>query len=125
MEEMNLLSPTDELQLYAIHYVFIPRLNKQLNDFKCTWNSHPLRSEHGFIPNQLLLQGWSECKFDCDIDTEYGAEEGRQNPFDMGRVEVPRIAINLSAAQAQLLNSRFNLLRNSDCNGFYRYIDVL
>ena len=124
MEEMNLLSPTDELQLYAIHYVFIPGLNKQLKDFKCTWNSHPLQSEHGFIPNQLRLQGWSECNFDCDIDTEYGAEEGRQNPFDMGRVEVPRIAINLSAAQKQLLNSRFNPLRNSDCNGFYPYIDV-
>ena len=63
--------------------------NKQLKEFKGTWNSHPLRSECGFSPNQLWLQGLSECNFDCDIHIEYGAEDGKSNPFDMGRVEIP------------------------------------
>ena len=124
MEEMNLLSSTNELQLYALHYVFIPRLNKQLKEFKSSWNSHPLRSEHGFTPNQLWLQGLSDCNFDCDIDTDYGAEEGRSSPFDMGRVEVPRISISLSAAQEQLLTSQFQPLANSSCCGLDHYINV-
>lgn len=103
MEQMNLLPPKNELQLYALHYVFIPRLNKQLKEFKGTWNSHPLQSEHGFSRNQLWLQGLSECNFDCDIHIECGAEDGRPNPFDMGRVEIPRIGISLSSAQEQML----------------------
>ena len=124
MEQMNLLSPTNELQLYALHYVFIPRLNKQLKEFKGTWNSHPLRSERGFSPNQLWLQGLSECNFDCDIHIEYGAEDGRPNPFDMGRVEIPRISISLSSAQEQMLVAQFNPLANSECSGFDHYINV-
>ena len=33
IEEMQLLSPTDELQLYSLHFTFIPILNKLLREF--------------------------------------------------------------------------------------------
>ena len=42
MEDMLILSPTDELQLYALHYVFLPRNNRLLIEFKNTWNNHHL-----------------------------------------------------------------------------------
>ena len=60
----------------------------------------------------------------CDIHIEYGAEDGRSNPFDMGRVEIPWISISLSSAQEQMLVAQFNPLANSECSGFDHYINV-
>ena len=91
LEEIGVLSPNDELQLFALHYIFLPRLNKQLKEFQSSWNNHHLCSEHGFTPNQIWLQGLQDCSFDLNIDVHFGAEDGRPNPFDMGRVEIPRI----------------------------------
>ena len=54
MEEIGVLSPNNELQLFALHYIFLPRLNKQLKEFQSSWNNHHLRSEHGFTPNQIF-----------------------------------------------------------------------
>ena len=119
MEEIQLLCPTDELQLYSLHCTFSPILNIQLRDFQSSWNNHHLRSEHGFTPNQLWLQGLQDC-----VDDNFGAEDGRANPFDMGRVEIPRISINISTAQEHLLRAQINPLTYSDCNGLDHYINV-
>lgn len=124
LEEMQLLSPTDELQLYALHYVFIPRFNKQLKEFASSWNCHHLRTEHGLTPNQLWLQGLSDCKFNYDVEADFGAEDGQPNPFDMGRVEVPSTTISLTNAQEQVLRAQFNPLANSDYSGFDLYVNV-
>ena len=124
MEEIQLLCPTNELQLYSLHFTFIPILNKQLKDFQSSWNNHHLRSEHGFTPNQLWLQGLQDCNIDFNVDDNFGAEDGRANPFDMGRVEIPRISVNISAAQEHLLRAQINPLTYSDYRGLDHYINV-
>lgn len=124
IEEMQLLSPTDELQLYSLHFTFIPILNKLLREFQCSWNNHHLRSENGFTPNQLWLQGLQNIDFNIHIDDNFGAEDGRANPFDLGRVEIPRISVNISTAQEDLLRAQVNPLAYSDYNGLDHYINV-
>ena len=42
MEECGILMSTNEMHLFALHYVFIPRLNLQLSSFVEGWNNHPL-----------------------------------------------------------------------------------
>ena len=42
-----------EIDLFALHYVFIPRLNLQLSRFVEGRNNHSLRTEHGLSPKQL------------------------------------------------------------------------
>ena len=42
LEETGLFDPLDELHLYALHYVFVPRINKALSDFKDAWNHHAI-----------------------------------------------------------------------------------
>ena len=56
--------------------------------------------------------------------TIIGAEDGRANPFDMGRVEIPRISVNISTAQEHLLRAQINPLTYSDYNGLDHYINV-
>jgi len=41
--------------IFCIHYLFIPRINKDLERFRAAWNKHKLRTEHNQTPNQLLL----------------------------------------------------------------------
>lgn len=38
LEQHDLLDPIDEQHLYALHYIFVPRINRALNLFKNAWN---------------------------------------------------------------------------------------
>ena len=42
MEEDQLLDPSDELDLFALSYIFLPKINKSLNEFKKQINFHGL-----------------------------------------------------------------------------------
>ena len=57
LERNNLLNPNDELDLAALHYVFIPRINENLEKFKVSWNNHKLSTEKQKTPNQLYILG--------------------------------------------------------------------
>ena len=57
LEEVQELNIDNELHLFCLHYVFIPRINASLQSFQQAWNSHPMQSEHGLSPEQLWLQG--------------------------------------------------------------------
>ncbi len=57
MEENEMLDPLDEEHLFALHYVFLAKINKSLEVFQSTWNNHGLRTEHGQTPQQLFMAG--------------------------------------------------------------------
>ena len=42
LEDDGLLDPLDEIHLYALHYIFIPRINTCLAEFKAQWMHHGL-----------------------------------------------------------------------------------
>ena len=54
LEYEGILNPVNEYHLFALHYVFMPRLNKSMESFVKSWNNHSLRTEHGHSPNQLF-----------------------------------------------------------------------
>lgn len=56
MEENQLLDPDDETDIYALHYIYLPRLNITIDQFVMQWNNHPLSCERGYSP----LQKWTE-----------------------------------------------------------------
>ena len=57
LERCGMLDPLNETDLYCQHYVFLPRINKCLKEFKESWNHHPLSSEGSRSPYQLFLEG--------------------------------------------------------------------
>eukprot|EP00118_Oscarella_pearsei_P019981 m.215171 g.215171 ORF g.215171 m.215171 type:complete len:494 (+) comp39827_c0_seq1:250-1731(+) len=63
LETNGLLDINNEKHLACLHYVFIPRLNRDLQVFKDMWNSHPLSSERNRTPNQLWIEGM-HCRSD-------------------------------------------------------------
>ena len=57
MEENNLLNPSSDKDLFCLHFVYLPRINSALENFKKAWNNHKLSTEQGRTPNQLYIQG--------------------------------------------------------------------
>ena len=57
MEKIGILNCDNECHLFALHYVFIPRINRSLEEFCNQWNSHPLSTEKNKSPEQLFISG--------------------------------------------------------------------
>ena len=58
MENFGLLDPSDEIQLCELHYVYLPRIQRNLSDlFTAGHNRGPLSTEHNSSPEQLFIQG--------------------------------------------------------------------
>ena len=56
LEADDHLDCLNEVDLYCLHFVFLPRINSALNDFVESWNNHSLSSEHNLTPNQLFIR---------------------------------------------------------------------
>ena len=46
LEFAGALNPQNDADLFALHYVFLPRINSSLATFSSAWNSHPLSTEN-------------------------------------------------------------------------------
>ena len=57
LESVNMLNADNDLHLFCLHMVFIPRINKHLKSWQEAWVKHPLRTEHNLSPEQLWTIG--------------------------------------------------------------------
>ena len=48
MEATGILDPDCESDLFVLHCVYLPRINKSLRQFMIAWNNHPLCTEHNW-----------------------------------------------------------------------------
>lgn len=136
LEDCGLLDVDDDHDLFALHYVFIPRINSQLTQFAGAWNMHPLRTEGGLSPLQLWSRGllsssseWQDeiCSGLAVNQDLYGVEtdiESYSGCFNHQMVVIPPFDINISDQQLQYLRENFNPLQSSNDNGVDIYIAV-
>ena len=57
MEESGVLYMSNPTHKFAVHFVFLPRINKALSSFVLAWNSHPLRTENNWSPERIWVNG--------------------------------------------------------------------
>ena len=57
LEQEGSLEPLNETDIFCLHYVFVPRINKVLSEVLVAWNNHKLSTENSQTPNQLFLRG--------------------------------------------------------------------
>ena len=60
LESEEWLNPTNEVDLYCLHYIFLPLISSNLAGFQESWNCHSLSSEGSRTPYQLFTEGLSE-----------------------------------------------------------------
>ena len=110
MENCGLLDPLNDYHLFALHYVFIPRVNKSLKDFVAAWNNHGVSSERNMTPLQLFTAGVYKLRHDGKlaedffdtVDDNYGMDSNGPVPLeeegDAHSIIIPRIEVSLSAS---------------------------
>ena len=124
MEKCDVLDPLNEYQLYSLHYVFIPRINKALREFMEAWNNHKVSGEGGLTPLQLYVTGIHELHRDGKIaedflktvEESYGIDPNGPIPIPETQeaVTVPKIVIPLSNAMKDELDTIDPLGSSSD-----------
>ena len=62
MESQGILDPYNELHPFALHCVFLPRINRDLSNFTAGFNNSPIRTEHNQSPNEIWIRGLLEDK---------------------------------------------------------------
>ena len=110
MESLEILDPLDEVHLFALHYIYKPRINRALKLFATQWNSHPLSTERNMTPYQLWVEGFyrfanstsETIREVVDLDTldvnSYGIDD--DGPIHdiqtINHVEIPQSSVVLS-----------------------------
>ena len=131
LEQTGALNCENEADIFALHYIFIPRINNSLKLFQEGWNLHPLSTENNKSPRQLYhsySQGSS--LFDETIDPSiYGREEEESELLDddidddADAVVIPTTQLALSQDSLRQLHATINPLDN--CNGWQLYISTV
>ena len=54
MEDIDMLDPMTENDLFCLHLTYLPEINKRLSEFRHAYNDHAISSERNFSPRQLF-----------------------------------------------------------------------
>lgn len=57
MEQQNYLDSLLELHMFALHYIYVPRIQWAAREFRNQWKNHALSAERYRTPLQLWLTG--------------------------------------------------------------------
>lgn len=57
MENEGILDSTDELHMFCLHYIYLPRVQRAAAEFRNQCNSHGLSTQGGQTPLQLWQRG--------------------------------------------------------------------
>ena len=68
LETQGRLDYNNSVQMFALHFVFLPRINKALIDFSKAWNSHPVSGCGNMSPNQMVVAGLLRNFSTLDVD---------------------------------------------------------
>ena len=136
MEEVGVLDPANELHLYALHYVFMPRINEAIERWMFAYNRHPLQTEHHSTPRQLWIESMLrlqssgrtavESIFSPENMPDYGIDwngpcRGERN----GNMGVPRIRIDFPVHVVLQLRNMIDPNGPSEVLGLDIYLAVV
>ncbi len=107
LEHQGLLDHLNEEHLYAVAYVYLPRINRSLQVFCEGWNNHGIRTMHHLSPRQLFVSGTLQLRnsglaaldFFDNIEPDYGVDNVVYTEVESDVVAVPRSQIHASVAR--------------------------
>ena len=133
LEEEQELDLQSEVHIWALHYIYLPRINRDLKLFCNQWNSHAIRTEHHRSPLQLFVSEMLALQnsgltavqemFSNDMQTA-----SIQMPADMNLenlIQVPETAQPISTQEMRDLSTRVNPLDETDVLGINSFKTTL
>ena len=127
MEAMGVLDPVSEADLFVLHCVFLPRINRSLAEFTGAWNLHPIRTERHWSPRQIMINSLireGEISASTVVPAEFGIDYGGPVPEEEpGTVEVPTTLPELDEEDLETFLSNVDSTSRFQDFGFQHYID--
>ena len=119
MEQDQVLDPLNEVDLYCLHYIYLPRINRSISEFQESWNNHGLSSEGAMSPHQLHFEGMNCLVQNCDSFTGSTQINNMSDveTSQVDRVSVPRIIFIPCTALEQNLRSSISPLELTPDHG--------
>ncbi|XP_071829650.1 uncharacterized protein [Apostichopus japonicus] len=133
MEQSHHLDVDNHTHMWALHYIFLPRLNAELKAFVDQWNNHGLRTEGHQTPMQLFVGHALELSnarltamedIFRSTDTQAVLFDGEEWD-DQGIVAVDELWCPLEEEAVQRLRESINPLSENDQLGITSYLNVL
>jgi len=124
LEEHDILDRANKLDLYALHYVFLPIIQQSLNEFQEGWNHHQLSTEGNQTPYQLWMLGMMDMakkdqrgvrmylESDFGNSDQFGVDPspslGIMPEDDTTNVEVHNVVIDNDVSVKRILDAEFD-----------------
>ena len=131
LEDQHLLDPLNEVHVFALHYVYLPRINRSIDLFKNAWNHHSIRTMHNSSPHQLYSSGILRLQhsnipaldFFDGVDLLYGVDEDilLTQATSTETISIPENRLNITTENLELLQLHINPLAESDNFGVDLY----
>lgn len=62
MEEENILDPSSDLEIFALHVIYLPIIQNHLDEFARSWNFHGIRTTETSSSIRLFMRGISSLR---------------------------------------------------------------
>ena len=135
LEDEALLDISNDTDIFCLHYVFLPRINRVLEEFRLGWNYHGVSTESNQTPYQLWISGVVSDDFrgytavqditNPDLN-RYGVERGCLTVADCNddsaTVTVAEPVCPLSETQINVLTGEVDPMSNSSNFGAEIYL---
>lgn len=139
LEENGYLEIDNELHMFCLHYVFLPRINRHLDLFRNGYDNHPLRTESNMTPNQLWVYGLNQVHrghiptseptsanmYGIDFEGPLPSRIYNGETLNEISVYVPPVASPLNDSQFNLLRSIVDPLASSSSHGLDIYLNTV
>ena len=133
MENHQLLDQLNDIHLFCLHYIYLPRINNALKELVAAWNWHPLSSANNRSPEQLWQSGMhaynisNEEAGDRLDHSLYGIdEEGTPPEINSDNdIAVPESSIALSDEQFSYLSQAIDPLHEDSNEGITTYMQAI
>lgn len=115
-EEEGYLDPSNEIDHFCLHYIFLPRINRALEELRMGWNFHLLSTESNLSLYQMWISGAiADCFstftrvqdiLDSEVNEFYGVDpcgSGCHLEDDNVEIAVPEISVPLMAKEMKRL----------------------
>ena len=132
MENHQLVDQLNDIHLFCLHYIYLPRINKALKELVAAWNWHPLSSANNKSPKQLWQSGMhayniNEGAGDSLDYSLYGIDEEGPLPEinSDNDIVVPESSIVLSDEQFSFLSQTIDPLHEDSNEGITLYMQAI
>ena len=130
METQHVLDPDNGIHLFALQYVYLSRIQRDLSTFANAWNHHNMDNLNGRTPLQVWTMDLARRRRNPAINP--GVEHDNQHIFNLreraqmqSRFTMPSRNINLDNHTSQVLRDTIDPNRQSASRGVDIYRDVI